>query len=130
VRCFEHAIGYLWLFWPNFVLHDGLLLGEGFSQSALTGFLVQSDKNKSDNEIKSAVEAVMNHIHLSSLFTTDNRPTHAQLQWLGKRIQEMWRAKLNLDFPSLDINVEFYLPSDSDDLEEYQVTAFRNRGPG
>jgi len=122
---FEHAIGYLWLFWPTFVLHDDMLLGEGFSRDVLKGFLAQENGNKS------AVEAVMNHIHLSPLFVnSENPPTAAQIQWLGERLQQMWLSKLTLEFPGLHIKVEFYAPEDPEDLEQYQVTAFQVRQQG
>src|SRR5437762_3546235 len=34
VGTFEHAIGYAWLFWPSFVIHEDCILGEGFSEEA------------------------------------------------------------------------------------------------
>jgi len=122
---FEHAIGYAWLFWPAFVIHEDCILGEGFAQEVYQGFLAQT---KGD---KSAVEAVMNHIHIAPLFSgSSKRPTPLQAQWLGERLRDMWEAKLKRDFPDRKIKVEFYMPENRDDLGEYQLTAFQERNAG
>jgi hypothetical protein len=125
IGSFEHAIGYAWLFWPSFVVHDDCILGEGFAEDTYRGFL---DQAKGD---KSAVEAVMNHVHIAEMFSaSDKRPTPQQLQWLGERLRDMWDAKLKRDFPEKNVKVSFHVPEDPAKLREYELTAFQVRNAG
>jgi len=58
---FSLAVGYASVFWPEFVLFDGYILQEGFSEASLRGFGKGKDTNRK------AVEGVMNHLHIADL---------------------------------------------------------------
>src|SRR5215467_11536714 len=58
---FRLAVGYVTVFWPEFVEFDGYILPAGFSEQSLRGFESQQ------NGDRRVVEAVMNHIHIADL---------------------------------------------------------------
>ena len=58
---FEHLIAYGELSWPDFVVHDGCILPEGFTEDGYRGFLEQTGGDKR------AVEAMMNHVQVVDL---------------------------------------------------------------
>ena len=118
VGSFDHAIAYTTLFWPEFVEHDGCV----FIDDAPDIEDYKSWLKSTDGE-KHRVESVLNHIHLADLFS-GGKPTVAQLEYLGEKIQRMWQAKANAEFPGRNVVVEFYRGS-AEDLVEYQVTLFQ-----
>src|SRR5437763_699074 len=96
---FDHAVGYAWAFWPDFVLHDDCVLRkDSFTDETYRGFIEQT---KGD---KSAVEAVINHLHIIDMFP-NAEATKVQVQWLGERLRDMWDAKLKRDFPDRKVAV-------------------------
>jgi hypothetical protein len=119
---YEHAIAYGELFWPDFAEHDGCVFFSGFSEENYRGFMQQTSGNRQ------AVEAVMNHRHILDLLSNPElKPTQAQVVYLGRLLKEMWTAKLQRDFPCRQFVVSFSEES-SEDLMDYEVTFFQNRG--
>ncbi|HSS48774.1 MAG TPA: hypothetical protein VLX28_07500 [Thermoanaerobaculia bacterium] len=120
VGSFEHAIGYSFLFWPEFVEFDGCIFFKtGFREENYRGFMTQTGGNRR------AVEAVMNHCHICDLFgDPELDPTRAQIVFLGRMLKEMWAAKLQRDFPARPVTVTF--PEDElDNFIDYQVTFYQ-----
>ncbi|MCG8096644.1 MAG: hypothetical protein JAZ17_23985 [Candidatus Thiodiazotropha endolucinida] len=75
---------------------------------------------------KKSVEAVLNHVHIIDLFQVGQlQPTKMQIEYIGRKLKEMWLAKAKAVFPERSISVEFYEGNESD-LVEYQVTLFQN----
>jgi hypothetical protein len=119
---FESLIGYLDLVWRDFVLHDGCLLPEGFNPKNYDAWM------QSTNQDRTSVEAVMNHIHILDLFSTQREsPTLAQVLVIGRVLREMWTAKLAREYPHLSIKVSFPDDQTFDDLLDYQITVYQNR---
>src|ERR1700684_922831 len=58
---FALAVGYASVFWPEFVLFEGYILREGFSEDSLKGFEKQRDINRN------SVEWHMNHWHIADI---------------------------------------------------------------
>jgi hypothetical protein len=117
----DHAIGYSRVFWPDFVLHEGHLLRAGFDVDSYRGFAATGRGRQ-------AVEAVMNHEHLVDIFmgfaNEGIDPTREQILYLGRMLEEMWTAKLQRDFPDLDLVVSFPREHE-DDLTRYEITVFQ-----
>ena len=119
VGTFELAIAFSTVFWPKLVEYDGcVFIDEPPDPSNYRSWLV-STKNQ-----KHKVERVLNHLHLEDIFATV-KPTHHQLEYLGPKICEMWKAKAKTEFPQLDIVVEYY-PGDEANLSEYQITLYQS----
>jgi hypothetical protein len=121
VGCFEHAIAYGELFWPDFAEHDGCVLFAGYSDECYRGFMQQTSGRRQ------AVEAVMNHRHILDLFCgSELNPTREQVVYLARLLREIWTAKPERDFPGKRFVVT--IPKEpSEDLLDYDVTFFQAR---
>jgi hypothetical protein len=112
---FSLAVGYASVFWPEFVLFEGYVLREGFSESSLRSFEKQKDTNRK------SVEGVMNHLHIADIqYFGCGDASSDKLVLLGDVLKEIYQAKLFWQFPDRPCNVEFYIPDDEEDLLEYQ----------
>ena len=49
-----------------------------------------------------------------------------QILYIGRKLKEMWKAKLNRDFPNRNITVRFY-EEDSDNLLDYNITFYQEK---
>lgn len=124
---FSLAIGYLSIFCPDFVEFEGYILREGFSLDSLRGF------EKSCGGNRKAVEAVMNHLHISDIqFMGCEDLSKDKVVLLGNKLKELYEARLLWRFPDRPCFVSFYEPENRDQLDEYEVTfwqgAFENDG--
>jgi len=117
---YEHAIGYMSIFWPNMYEYDGCVFIRSLPEKEhYETWLNQTKGNKK------SVEAVLNHVHIIDLFQVGHlSPTEEQLKYIGYKLKEMWQAKSMQQFPDKEILVEFY-EGNSEDLDEYQVTLFQ-----
>ena len=122
VGTFGQAIAFTDLFWPDFIEHDGCILrADRFDEANYQEWL------KSTKGDRGAVEAVINHTHLTDLFAhQDLQPTREQLVKLGCILKEMWQAKLNRDFPSR-CYVSFYQHAAS--LDGFEITVLQAHHP-
>jgi hypothetical protein len=119
VGSFDHAIGYARLFWPEFIEHDGCVFfadASGFDEAVYLSWMAHT------NGDRRAVQAVMNHRHLMRLFgDVSLRPTRAQLRYLGRKLKDIWSAKLMRDFPGYQVAVTFADES-LEQLDDYEIT--------
>ncbi len=113
---FSLAVGYASVFWPEFVLFEGYVLREGFSENSLRGFKQQRIDRKS-------VEWHMNHLHIADIqYYGCGDASVDKLLLLGKVLKEIYQAKIHLQFPDHPCMVGFYTPDDEDDLMDYQLS--------
>jgi hypothetical protein len=118
---FEHAIGYLEVFWPNFYeMHGCIFVGSIPDEENYQSWVGGTDGDKSK------IESVLNHVHIMDLFQVGGSlsPTKKQIIYLGNKIKEMWYVKCSAQFPGRSICVDFYT-GDDNDLLEYQVTLYQ-----
>ena len=114
---FSLAVGYASVFWPAFVVFEGYVLREGFSETFLRGFEKQKDIDRK------SVEWHMNHLHIADIqYYGCNDASLDKLRLLGNVLKEIYQAKLLWQFPNHPCNVEFYIPEDEEDLMEYQLS--------
>lgn len=100
------------LFWPEFTEYrNGVFLGFLFERR---GVDVWFDEFKGD---KSAVEGVVNHVHLWDVFAPKLEAEYAVLVELAPRIAAMWRAALKSAFPTRE-----FVVSVADASEDYGPT--------
>ncbi len=104
------SIGYSLLFWPEFIEFENWRRSENIKNYA-------------------QIESVLNHIHIIDLFGTDEKKdevNYEQIMFLGNKICEMYRAKLQFEYPEKEFIFEFngfvrHLP-----LDEYEITFYQN----
>lgn len=114
---FSLAVGHATVFWPEFVLFDGYILQKGFSETSLRGF------ERRENSTRKSVEWVMNHIHIADIqYYGCTDASKDKFLLLGNVLKEIYEAKLLWQFPDHPCIVDFYVPEDSDDLMEYQLS--------
>jgi len=102
----EVAIAYTKLFWPDLIEHEGgYFLNDFFDESTY----LQWRKELGGNIYK--IERVMNHIHIEDLFQNLEKVDQSSMLFLGKKISEMWSARLSTLYPS----VEFYVTCEQED---------------
>lgn len=100
------------LFWPEFTEYrGGVFLGFTFEQR---GVDIWFDELKGD---MSAVEGVVNHVHLWDVFAPKSEAEYAVLNDLAQRIAAMWRAALKSAFPSRE-----FIVAVADASEDYGPT--------
>lgn len=118
---YELAVVCANFFWPTFVEHDGCVFRGDPNVETYDQWKTET---KGD---KTAIESVMNHVHILDMFpNVEQAPTRQQIVYLGRKLQELWTAKLRTDFPSMNVVVDFY-DDCGDDLLEYQITFFQKR---
>jgi len=118
---YELAAGYSLVFWPRFVRFGDYVFRDGFSEGSVCGFENATGGNPS------AVEAVMNHVHIADIHCNASDPSEAQLRYLGRVLREIHRLKLRSDFPELQFEVVF---NDEPGLDaiDYELTFWQVRG--
>ncbi len=119
---FALAVGYSEIFWPRFVLHDGYILREGFSEKALAGFEEQNNGNRQ------AVETVMNHLHIADIQHLGCKDlTKDKIIVLGNILKDIYEAKLKYQFPDKPCTVSFYVPENAEDLMAYEISVWQEK---
>ncbi len=108
------AIGYLSIFCPEFVEFEGYILRDGFSKDALRSFEEGSTRDRK------SVEAVMNHLHIVDIHHEDLSKDKVIL--LGRKLKEIYEARLQWQFPEKPCTVSFYEPETDEDLLDYEIT--------
>ncbi len=111
---FSLAVGYLEVFWPTFVSFEKYILTDGFNLESLRAF------ERDPMATRQSIEWAMNHLHLADIqhdACEDISPD--KLMFLGKRMREIYSAKLAMQFPDRAFSVEFHVPEALEDFEDY-----------
>lgn len=119
---FDLALGYSTIFWPTFELVGQYILTEGWTAEA-----VESFENQPDSTPQS-IEWLINHLHIIDI-QCDGKvgATIEHVLRLGTVLKEIYEAKLLWQFPDRPCEVVFYVPDDSDNLDEYQVSFWQKK---
>jgi hypothetical protein len=114
---FSLAVGYSELFWPRFVEFEEYVLLEGFGLEGLRSF------EQGAGATRRSIEQVMNHFHIADVQHSSCADVSSdKLIILGRRLREIYVAKLAYEFPGRAFSVEFFQPDDPEELDGYQVT--------
>lgn len=113
------ALAYSTILWPDFVENrSGVFLERAYNEAYVDAWF---DKLGGD---VSAVEATVNHLHLSDIFETDSdlEPTIAGA--LGARMVDVWSAKLAMEFPGRRFVVQCSGPDETQSIEDCVITFY------
>lgn len=117
---FSLAVGYISLFWPEFVEFEGYILKAGFTEEGIRAFENQ------EGATRKTIEWVNNHLHLADIqYVGCEDISKDKLILLGNTLKEIYEAKLKWQFPDKPCIVEFYIPEDEDNLIEYQLSCWQ-----
>jgi hypothetical protein len=117
---YDLAIGYSQVFWPQFVRFEDYVFRRDFGTEAVRNWERPLKGNRS------AVEAMLNHVHISDIHCNIMEVSEAQLRYLGRTLKAIYEVKLRADFPDLDFAVDFNDEPDLD-LVDYQITFYQRR---
>jgi len=118
---YELGIAFVHFLWPQFQEHDGCLFRGRVDDANYQTWI------SSTNGDKTAVEKVMNHLHIVDIFpNVKDSPSREQALYFGRCLKEMWSAKLRTDYPDKDVTVQFF-EEDCEDLRDYQITFYQIR---
>jgi len=110
------AVGYLTIFWPKFLKFEDYILREGFSENSLRGF------EKQCNGDRRAIEAVMNHLHISDIHYGCEDFTLDKILILGSVLKEIYEVKLKQEFPDRSFEVSFLQPEDPENIDDFEIS--------
>ena len=117
---FEQAIAYSFIFWPEFVVvDDHVLRADAYEPDNFETWRAGHDRT--------AVEGVLNHVHILDLFPACGSASETQLRSLGRTLARMLEAKLALEFPDREFHVLFNDEPCLDPID-YQVTFWQADG--
>lgn len=120
VGSFEHMIAYGELFWPDFEEFDGCVFRAGVTEENYLAFMEHTGGDRR------AVEAVLNHVHVTDLVYRPGGPSEAQAVYLGRLLKEMWEAKLGREFPGRRFVVCFQEQGETS--YDFEITFHQDRG--
>ncbi len=114
---FGLAVGYLSVFCPEFVEFEDYILRNCSFENSLRDF------EKSCAGDKKAIEAVMNHLHIADIqhYGCEDL-SKDKVVLLGRKLKEIYEARLQWQFPNKPCVVSFYEPDDENDLLAYEIT--------
>ena len=100
------------LLWPEFVEHRGcVFLKFVFDEAGVNRWFENLEGNNS------AIEAVVNHVHLWDFFSATTEEERAGLSHLADVVQAMWQTLIGQRFPGREFAV-----SVSDETNDYVPT--------
>ena len=119
---FSLAVGYLTVFWPEFLEFDGYILRSGFRVESLRGF------ESGEGSTPKSVEWVMNHLHIADLHYGDaDELSEDKILVLANALKEIYQAKLAWQFPHAPCIVELYVPETEGELTDYQISFWQTK---
>lgn len=124
---FSLAVGYAALFCPKFIeFEDYIFVGDGpIDEEAIKnirGFEAR------EGSTPMSVEWVINHSHIADIHYRGCKDISAdKLVLLGNALKETYEARLAYFFPNKPCVVEFYVPDDPNDFDDYQLSFWQRK---
>lgn len=108
----------------TFTEHDGLLLRDG----AWTSETLSAWRGQLKDDL-SAIEAVVNHMHLRTVFFDAEDYSTDEIASAAHRIQASWTRTLRNMYPDQSFEVEFIQRAgEHTDIHDFELTVRRKRG--
>ncbi|NKJ43759.1 hypothetical protein FHW94_003248 [Novosphingobium sp. SG720] len=118
----ELAIGYSLIFWPRFARFRNYIVRDGLANAAyIDGWEEQCGGDRS------AVERVVNHLHIVDLHAYGTSGTEAQIRYLGRTLRHIHEIKLRSEFSNARFEV-YFNDEPGLDLQDYQLTFWQIDG--
>jgi hypothetical protein len=124
---FSLAVGYTTIFCPNFIEFDDYIFvgNEPLDDQAIKN--VRSFESQEGSTPKS-VEWVINHLHIADIqYRGCEDISSDKLLLLGSALKETYAARLAYLFPTKPCVVEFYIPDDPDEFDDYQLSFWQKK---
>jgi hypothetical protein len=118
---FKLAVGYLSIFWPEFVLMEDYIFRHGVTVESLRAWEESCKGNKE------SVEGMVNHMHIADIQDDSEDLSEDKILIIGRTLKQMWYTKLKWQFPDRPCVVEFYEPDDRKDLVQFQLSFWQKK---
>ena len=115
---YKLAVGYSLIFWPTFIIIDDYVLRYGETKENLDEWIKVLDGNSV------AVQSMINHMHISDMHP--QQANEDQVRYLGRTLQSVYKAKLNMEFPDRTFIVRFN-DEPGLDILNYELTFWQVR---
>jgi hypothetical protein len=113
------AVAYAELFWSAFVEYEGCVLLAEPDSAKFRDWMASTGGDRR------AVEAALNHRHVTDLFGGRGAEmSREQVVYLGRRLRDMWAAKLARDFPGRRF-VDSFPEDECESLQDYEVSFYQ-----
>jgi hypothetical protein len=116
----KYAIGCIHLLWKDFIEYDSCIFRKDAFDVQIYRKCLAATKGD-----KTAVEKLMNHLHLRDLFQMPD-DTDQQIIYLAGKMKELWECKLAKDFSDLPAVVELY-DCEENEYMDCQITVYLKR---
>ncbi len=124
---FSLAVGYTTIFCPQFIEYKEYIfendepVDEEFEKH-IWGFEAQ------EGSTPLSVEWVVNHLHIADIqYRGCEDISPDKLITLGNALKEIYEARLAYLFPNKPCMVEFYMPENEEDYDEYQISFWQKK---
>ena len=124
---FSLAVGYVSIFCPKFIEFEDYIfqsdepVEEQFIEN-IRGF------ESREGSTPASVEWVINHLHIADLqYRGCEDISSDKLIVLGNALKETYEARLAYFFPNKPCVVEFYIPDNPEDYDEYQLSFWQKK---
>jgi hypothetical protein len=124
---FSLAVGYTTVFCPQFVEYEDYIFQsdepiDEESEKHIRGFEAQ------DGSTPLSVEWVINHLHIADLqYRGCEDVSSDKLIILGNALKDIYEARLAYLFPNKPCVVEFHIPENPEDYDEYQISFWQKK---
>ncbi|MGJ8656796.1 MAG: hypothetical protein ACSHX6_10130 [Akkermansiaceae bacterium] len=114
---YELLIACGWLFWPTFIEYKGCII-----RITHNDYEGNFGRLTSDGPVQRGyVEERLNRLELGDIFIGEKSFNMEQALHIGARLEQMWRAKLTVDFPDRKFHFSFIVHED-DNPEDLELT--------
>ena len=124
---FSLAVGYTTIFCPQFVEFEDYIFK---SDEPVDEQIIENIRGFASREGSTSlsVERMMNHLHIADLqYRGCEDISPDKLIILGNALKETYEARLAYFFPDKPCTVEFYIPDDPEDYDEYLLSFWQKR---
>jgi hypothetical protein len=114
---YELLIACAWLFWPTFSEYKNCIIRVNHND-----YEGNFDRLTSGGPVERGyVEERLNRLVLADIFTGEKKLTMEQALHTGKLLEQMWRAKLSVDYPGRKFHFSFIVHED-DKVQDLELT--------
>ncbi len=124
---FSLAVGYTTILCPKFIeFEDYIFVGD--EPIYEEGIETTRGFESQEGSTPKSVEWVLNHLHIADIQYQGCEDISAdKLIILGNALKDTYEARLSFFFPEKPCVVEFYIPDDPNEFDEYQISFWQKK---
>ncbi len=125
---FRLAVGYTTLFNPSFVEFEDYILRGDKVDDNLISHVRNCEHSGEQRPTPKGIEQVINRLYIADTHHYGCEDISIdKILVLGNTLKELYEAKLKYQFPNKPCIVEFYIPKDKNQLDDYQISFWQKK---